>query len=89
MLVNKLTELNSGGKAKCLLGQLISTMDKETFDAFTSVMKNPLVSAEQICKILNEEGLSTGVSHLRQKRRTCFSDNVERCDCIKAVSGGK
>lgn len=86
MLIDKFKELQSSSPTgKCLLGKVIGSMDEGTLEIFTEVMKNKSISADQICKILNEDGHTIGVSHIRQKRRDCFLSD-EQCKCMTGGS---
>ncbi len=88
MLIDKLSALekNDTPTTRCLLGSVMKSMDSETLDAFTRVMQNRSISAEGIKAILEEEGSSVGITHLREKRRKCFSG--EPCPCLKEVTNG-
>lgn len=85
MLSDKLAALEINGKQakKCLLGNMMDSMDPETLGAFIRVMKNKAISAQNILQILKEEKIELGITHLRDKRRTCFGETP--CPCIKDV----
>lgn len=86
MLFDKLSALEANDKPtkKCLLGQIMESMDSETLTAFSRVMGNRAISAQSILQILKEEGTEIGITHLRDKRRLCF--NGTPCPCIKEVT---
>jgi hypothetical protein len=89
MLKDKLiaVSVKESNKSLCSIGQSMSSMDKETLDAFIKAMKSG-ASSIQIMKILKEEGIgSFGMTHLRDKRRECFKEDSE-CFCIKEANNG-
>jgi hypothetical protein len=86
MLFDKLAALESTDRPtkKCLLGQIMESMEPETLTAFSRVMSNKAISAQNILQILKEEGSDVGITHIRDKRRLCFSGTP--CPCIKEVT---
>jgi hypothetical protein len=89
MLKDKLIAVSNdeNNKSLCSIGQSMTSMDKETLNAFTKAMRSN-ASSIQIMEILKEEGLgSFSMTHLRDKRRQCFKENAE-CFCVKEASNG-
>lgn len=84
MLKDKLEQLavQPKGQALCAVGAEMVKMNKEDLDSFINAMCSQASSAD-ILKVLKEEGINSfGISHLRDKRRQCFSpDNP--CPCIQ------
>lgn len=88
MLKDKLDKLatKQKGQEMCLLGIAMSKMEPEDFAAFVNVMRSE-ASATEIMEVLRQEGITGfGMSHLREKRRLCFSEN-ETCFCLKTITG--
>lgn len=89
MLFDKLSALekvSNAASSKCLLGSVMKDMDRDSLEAFIRVMQNTSISAEGIQSILEEEDIHVGKTHLREKRRKCFSDKP--CACIKEAVNG-
>mgnify|MGYP003336505447 CR=1 FL=1 len=87
MLKDKLDKLanRQKGEELCLLGLAMSKMSEEDFASFVNVMRSD-ASATDIMEVLKQEGIGGfGMSHLREKRRLCFSDN-QACFCLKTIS---
>lgn len=88
MLKDKLDKLanRQKGEELCLLGIAMSKMSKEDLSSFVNVMQSD-ASATDIMDVLKQEGIGGfGMSHLREKRRLCFSEN-QPCYCLKNILG--
>jgi hypothetical protein len=87
MLADKLLQLeNSKEPKRCMLGVFMKNLDEETLEVFERIMKNPEVSAAKILPHIRQSGYNGGITHLREKRRECFSG--EECPCIKEAKNG-
>lgn len=86
MLKDKLEQLAARPKGQelCAVGTEMVKMSKEELDSFINAMCSQASSAD-ILKVLKEEGINSfGISHLRDKRKQCFtSDNP--CPCLQKV----
>lgn len=90
MLKDKLMKISTEHSHKnlCSLGQELAAMDEETLGAFTEAMKSG-VSSLVILDILREESMGKfGISHLREKRRTCFQTD-KTCRCMEAINNAR
>ena len=89
MLKDKLNALKETPPEKqlCALGKEMQEMDRETVESLIVAMRSKATTLE-ILEVLKGEGVhSFGISHLREKRRTCFvSDN--QCPCLQVALRG-
>jgi len=71
-------------KQLCSLGKEMQNMDRETVESLVVAMGSKATTLE-ILQVLQDEGIhSFGISHLRDKRRTCFvSEN--KCPCLQVA----
>ncbi len=81
MLKDILNEVAKGGSTKlCKLGEIYTSMDKETQSALNLALKSDATTMD-ICRALKTEGIQIGREFLGSKRR-CFKDNDPTC-CLK------
>lgn len=86
MLKDKLNALRETPPEKqlCSLGKEMQDMDRETVESLVVAMKSKATTLE-IMEVLKDEGIhSFGISHLREKRRTCFTSE-NKCPCLQVA----
>lgn len=87
MLKDVLKNMAQGNSVKlCKIGEIYTSMDKETQEAFTLAMKSDATTMD-ICRALKSEGIQVGREFLGAKRR-CFKIGDPSC-CITMTDGGK
>lgn len=87
MLKDVLKNMAQGNSVKlCKIGEIYTSMDKETQEAFTLAMKSDATTMD-ICRALKAEGIQVGREFLGAKRR-CFKIGDPSC-CITMTDGGK
>lgn len=88
MLAEQLAALEvQNGPRRCTLGSFMKTLDEESLTVFLRVMRNEDVSAAKIFPFIKQSGYQGGLTHLRDKRRECFTSESE-CPCLKEVNNG-
>jgi hypothetical protein len=85
MLKDILKSMAEGGNPKfCKLGEIYRSMDKETQEAFSLVLRSDATTMD-ICRALKSDGIQIGREFLGAKRR-CFKTNDPTC-CLNLSDG--
>lgn len=85
-ILNELKENAGKDVGLCKVGRIYASMDKETAEAFFSVM-NGAASTMDITRALNSEGIAVRRELLGEKR-ACFRGENNNC-CVSALKEQK